>query len=70
MLNHSPNHLNLNSYDKIQAISDVKKLEKLEAYMRREEFYTTADVAWSRLQNLKSSSTEEDTPIGPSRWVT
>lgn len=57
----------LDRFDKIQAITDVNKLARLEAYMRKEEFTTTADVARARLQSLRGSAGKGENPVLPAR---
>jgi hypothetical protein len=59
----------LHRYDKIQAMTDMKKLARLEAYMRREEFCSTAEVARRRLQSLESSAAKQEAPVLPARLV-
>ncbi|GAQ79663.1 hypothetical protein KFL_000350180 [Klebsormidium nitens] len=55
------------TFDKIQALTDVNKLARLAAYMRIEDFHTTADVAQARLQNLQGSAGREENPVLPAR---
>jgi hypothetical protein len=50
-------------------MTDMKKLARLEAYMRREEFCSTAEVARRRLQSLESSAAKQEAPVLPARLV-